>query len=381
MNQTRGQALDVESSRVFPLLNGRPRRVAIVSDTFEQINGCAHTLRETVRVLRAHGHDAPVIAPENFRTIANPLYPELRLALPRGRHIGDAVREFRPHSIHVATEGPLGMVARRQCIKHGWQFTSSFHTLWPQYLRLFLGLPESLTWKGLVWFHRGASRIMVSTGFMEQTLLGRGLERIARWSRGIDLSLFRPRPKTLPREHWPISMYVGRLSPEKNIEAFLELDIPGTKYVVGDGPRRHALERRFADAVRRGRLVFLGFLRGEALAEAYANAHVFVFPSRTDTFGIVMLEALASGVPVAAYPIGAAPEVIVTSRLGALDENLEGAVRRALALGDPATCRQRALRYSWEAATEDFLRNLVPARVGWSRGTSRLRAVGEARLA
>jgi len=374
MRKARNEAFDVEAGRAFPLLDGKPRRVLIASDTFEQINGCAHTLRQTTKVLRAHGHEVRLVSPENFRTIPNPVYPEVPLALPEGQYISDAVRAFRPHSIHVATEGPIGFMARRECVRHGWKFTSSFHTLWPQYLRFFLGVPEFVTWFGLEWFHRGAAKVMVSTGFMAQALVARGLDRLAHWNRGIDLSLFRPRKRTLPREHWPISLYVGRLSAEKNVEAFLELDIPGTKYVVGDGPRRAVLERKYAGDVRRGRLLFLGFLRGEALAAAYANAHVFVFPSRTDTFGIVMLEALASGVPIAAYPVGAAPEVVVNPRLGALDEDLASAVCRALEHGDSATCRRRATAYTWEGATEDFLRNLVPASLAWSRRSSRPRA-------
>jgi len=370
MRKARNEALSIDDHRVFPLLDGEPRRILIASDTFEQINGCAHTLRQTAEVLGEHGHDVRVVAPEDFRVIPNPVYPDVPLALPDGRYFTGAVRGFRPHSVHVATEGPVGIVARRECLRNGWRFTSSFHTLWP----------EMLTWRALEWFHRESAKVMVSTGFMTQALLERGLDRLARWNRGIDLSLFRPRPRTLRRELWPIALYVGRLSVEKNVEAFLELDFPGTKYVVGDGPARGMLERRFSSEIRKGRLVFLGFLRGERLAEAYANAHVFVFPSRTDTFGIVLLEALASGVPVAAYPVGAAPELVNDEHLGALDEDLGVAVRRALQHGDPARCRQRAASYTWEGATEEFLRNLVPANLSWWRRPGRRHGHTSARL-
>ncbi len=381
MRTTRELDPETSGSAAIPRLGGRTRRILIASDTWKQINGCAHTLRQTVQQLREHGHDVKLLLPDDFRVLPNPVYPDVPLAIPSVSQVAETILEFRPHNIHIVTEGPVGIAARWECARRGWRFTSSFHTLWPSYLRVMVGVPEEIVWRGLTWFHGGAARVMAATPMVEELLQARGIDRIARWSRGIDLSLFRPRPKTTPRSSRPVSLFVGRLSREKNVDGFLALSVPGTKVVVGDGPYRAELERKYAKQIADGRIVFRGFLTGEALASAYADADVFVFPSRTDTFGIVLLEALASGVPIASYPLGAAPELVTCPQLGAIGEDLEDAVRRALAHGDPEVCAERAARYSWQRATESFLRNLVPAGVMSSRRRGALGSPSTSRFA
>ncbi len=269
--------------------------------------------------------------------------------------IARAIDALEPDAIHIATEGPLGHLARRHCRAHRCSFTTSFHTLFPEYLHARWRLPMDWSYGFLRWFHGAAACTMVATPSIEASLRSHGFRHIRRWSRGVDTALFRPRSKDFLPYPRPISLYVGRIAVEKSIEDFLALKLPGTKVVVGDGPQKEELQRRYPDAV------FLGVKRGEDLACHYAAADVFVFPSRTDTFGLVMLEALASGVPVAAYPVPGPLDVIDGSGAGALGDDLGKAVEHALTI-DPGRCREYAETYSWANSAQQFLHNVVPLR-------------------
>ena len=302
-----------------------------------------------------------VIAPDRFRTLPCPTYPEIRLSLATPRRIAALVAEARPAFIHIATEGPLGMLARRHCVKRGRGFTTSYHTKFPEYVAARAPLPLSWGYAFMRRFHNAGLGCMVATQSLEADLAAHGFRNLMRWPRGVDHALFRPRPGAdlgFPR---PVFLYVGRVAVEKNLEAFLKLDLPGTKVVVGDGPARDHLARAYPDAK------FLGLRRGEALGEAYAAADVFVFPSLTDTFGNVILEALASGVPVAAYPVTGPKDVVTDPRAGALDADLGKAALAALTLSREAA-REFALRFSWPSSAAIFRDNIlransVPARV------------------
>ena len=326
-------------------------RIVIVSDAWHpQINGVVRTLVAVQRELQAQGHTVRVIGPDGFRTAPLPTYPEIRLALNPWRVRG-AIESFGPDAVHIATEGPLGWAARRWCGRSAHPFTTSFHTRFPEYLSARTGLPEALGYAGLRRFHRRAETVMAATPRLVAELERRGFGRVRLWGRGVDTSLFRQRPRDRTR-NVPLWLTVGRVAVEKNLEAFLSLKLPGRKMVVGDGPARESLQRRFPD------VAFPGACTGDELARTYAQADVFVFPSRTDTFGNVMLEALACGVPVAAYPVpgpldvvGDAPDVAV------LDSDLGRAAQAALKL-DRAACRRFAEGQGWDASARQFLANL-----------------------
>lgn len=331
-------------------------RVLIATDAWHpQVNGVVRSLDTTARTLREWGHTVEVVEPTAFTSYPVPFYPEIRLALPRPGRVYDRVRRARPDFVHIATEGPLGLLVRRFCRRRGWKFTTSYHTRFPEYLKELARVPLWPTYRFLRWFHDAAAAMQVATPSLEKELIARGFRPpIRRWSRGVDLGIFHPRPKLTSAYARPVMLYVGRVSHEKNIEDFLKLDVPGTKLVVGDGPARAELERKYPAAV------FLGYRKGEALGEAYAAADVFVFPSRTDTFGIVVIEALASGLPVAAYPATGPIDIITRDELGAIDGDLGAAVRRALTTGDPAACAAEGAAYTWERCTRQFFDNLVP---------------------
>ena len=328
-------------------------RIAIVSDAwFPQVNGVVRTLDTVRQKLTEAGHEMLVIGPDRFHTLPCPTYPEIRLALLAGRAVAELLDEFQPASVHIATEGPLGMAARRHCLARGWHFTTSFHTKFAEYLHARTRFPVTWTYAWLRHFHARSDRIMVATPSLESELTEHGFGRLARWTRGVDTELFKPQEAALdlPR---PVYLYVGRVAVEKNIGAFLDLELDGTKLVVGDGPQLAQLKRRYPD------VHFAGNQSGEALARHYAAADVFVFPSRTDTFGLVLLEALASGVPVAAYPVTGPRDVIDGAPVGCLDDDLASAARRALALS-PQACRDYALNFSWDVSARQFLSNLAP---------------------
>jgi glycosyltransferase involved in cell wall biosynthesis len=327
-------------------------RIMIVTDAwFPQTNGVVSTLAQTAAWLGRFGHEVRIINPRGFRSVACPTYPEIRLSILPYRRMRRGVLAFSPQALHIATEGPLGLAARRVCLRHGMRFTTSYHTQFPQYLRARLPMPMGASYRALRWFHGAAERCMVSTASVRRDLASHGFENLATWRRGVDTETFKPHAKDfldLPR---PIAAYVGRVAVEKNIDAFLKMNWHGSKIVVGDGPERARLERQFPDAA------FMGYRFGEDLAKHLAAADVMVFPSRTDTFGLVNLEAMACGVPVAAYPVTGPIDVVEDGVTGALDADLAAAARRALNV-DPKACRERALRSGWDVCSREFESNL-----------------------
>lgn len=331
-------------------------RLSIVSDAWlPQVNGVVTTLVALVDHLREAGHEVDLIEPGGFVTVPCPGYAEIRLALPTGA-VGRRLEAFAPDRVHVVTEGPLGWAAIRFLRLHGWQHTTSLHTRFPEYVRTRLPFVP-LTWGYAVLrrFHRGAAATLVPTAGMARTLAARGFERLVVWCRGVDTRVFTPEAAVDPGLPHPIHLFVGRVSPEKNIEAFLELALEGTKVVVGDGPHRQRLQRAHPDAL------FPGYCHGRELAAWYASADVLVFPSRTDTYGVVMLEAMACGTPVAAYPVTGPMDVVDDGRTGCLDEDLARAARQCLALSRD-DCVASARRHDWNEAARSFLKHTVPAR-------------------
>lgn len=351
-------------------------KIALVSDAWSpQVNGVVRTLTATVERLRARGHVVETVTPDGFKTIPCPSYPEIRLSLFAAQTMRRRLDAFAPDAIHIATEGPLGWAARRWCLDRDMAFTTSFHTRFADYLAVRARLPAALFWAPLKSFHRPAARVFVATPTLEAELRGRGFDRLHRWTRGVDTALFRPDGPSLPELAnlpRPVLLHVGRVAPEKNIEAFLATETPGTKIVVGDGPALATLQRRYP------KTVFLGALHGEALAAAYRGADALVFASRTDTFGLVMVEALASGCPVAAYPVPGPIDVIVDPAVGALDTDLARAIERALAC-DRDACAAAGRGYDWERCTDQFQSGLrqadgVAAPLVERRETTELRA-------
>lgn len=317
------------------------------------------TLDTLKREMEAAGHQVVMVTPDLFRSVPCPSYPEIRLALARPSSVARLIRAAQPCAVHIATEGPLGWAARRCCRKAGVAFTTAYHTRFPEYVQARWRVPLKLSYAVVRSFHAASSRVMVATPTVEEELRRRGFSRLARWSRGVDTGLFHPRPEArgdsgpyagLPR---PIFLTVGRVAVEKNVEAFLSLDLPGSKVVVGDGPQAADLRRRYPD------VHFAGPRFGEDLARHYAAADIFVFPSLTDTFGLVLLEALASGLPVAAFPVAGPLDVVGDCAAACLDPDLGKAARAALAL-DTEACLKHAARYSWPAATRQFVDNLQP---------------------
>jgi glycosyltransferase involved in cell wall biosynthesis len=329
-------------------------RILLVTDAWHpQVNGVVRTLTTLKNHLAAAGHEPITVTPDQFRSFPCPTYPEIRLAVMPGRRMARMIEGLRPCVVHIATEGPLGIAARRYCVRRGVPFTTAFHTKFAEYVNARSGVPVNWTYKLLRWFHRPSSAVMVATETVEGELRHRGFDNIKRWTRGVDTTLFRPRDKEILGLPRPIQLYVGRVAVEKNIEAFLALKNPGCKVVVGDGPQLSNLSRKYPD------VHFVGVKQGEDLARYFAAADVFVFPSLTDTFGLVLLEALACGVPVAAYPVAGPLDVIGNAPVGCLHEDLGEAVTRAL-LASPAACRAHAERYSWDASVQQFLANIRP---------------------
>ncbi len=331
-------------------------RILIVTDAWTpQVNGVVRTLRTIAEEMRAMGKTVEIIGPDQFNTIPMPSYPEIRLAILPGRKLARLIDEFKPDALHIATEGPLGMAARGYARRRKISFTTAFHTRFAEYLKARTKMPLALTYAWLRRFHGTGAAVMVATASLREELSERGFKNVRAWSRGVDLEAFHPEPKedwNLPR---PIFAYVGRVAVEKNLRAFLDLKLPGSKLIVGDGPQRKTLEREYPDTH------FAGARHGAALAAAYAGADVFVFPSRTDTFGLVVLEALASGLPVAAFPVTGPKDILGDSPVpvGALNENLLQAALDALKI-DRTACRPYAETYSWTACAQRFMDNLVP---------------------
>jgi glycosyltransferase involved in cell wall biosynthesis len=336
----------------------RSMRIMIVTDAWvPQTNGVVNTLSQTAAWLERFGHEVRIVGPREFRTIPCPSYPEIRVAVRPLPGLRRSVESFAPQAVHIATEGPLGCAARRYCLRYGLRFTTSYHTQFPQYLRARWPIPLWVSYAGVRWFHGAAHCCMVSTQGVESELRARGFRNLVRWRRGVDTELFRPRAKDFLRLPRPIAAYVGRVAVEKNVDAFLTMPWRGTRIVIGDGPERARLEAQYPQAV------YAGFRFGEDLAAHLAAADVLVFPSLTDTFGLVNLEAMACGVPVAAFPVTGPIDVVQDGVTGALDTDLARAAERALRL-DPAACRARALQSGWDASTREFEGNLVACRPG-----------------
>ncbi len=331
-------------------------RIALITDAWlPQMNGVVRTLTTVIAELRSRGHEIEVISPDLFRNFPCPSYPEIRLALAGRRSVGMRITAFAPDSIHIATEGPLGWAARAHCLAHGLPFTSAFHTQFPDYVESRTGLPAKLIWPIMRRFHQPATRTMAATPTLRAQLQANGITPLHHWSRGVDVSTFmpdHPPPDLFLKLPRPIQLYVGRVAVEKNIEAFLGNTHPGAKVVVGDGPAMAALSAKYPQAH------FLGRLAGDELAACYAGADVFVFPSKTDTFGLVMIEALACGTPVAAYRVPG-PLDVLQEGSGAMAENLEDAIARALTF-ERAACVLAGRAYSWEASADQFLAGLAP---------------------
>jgi len=352
-------------------------KILIVTDAWHpQMNGVVRTLEKTTENLRAIGHEVEIIAPsDGYWTLPLPTYPDIRLALFAKRDIERRIVQFAPEAIHIATEGPLGQAARALCLRWGMPFTTSYHTKFPEYIKArFPFIPLRLPYMFVRSFHNSGGRTMVTTPSMVEFLQARGFTKLAAWARGVDTVLFHPDKRTptvgaetdiykdLPR---PIWINVGRIAVEKNIKTFLDLDLPGSKVVIGDGPQRKELERNYPD-VR-----FTGAQFGEDLAKYFADADVFVFPSKTDTFGLVIIEAMATGTPVAAYPVSGPIDIIPDSGAGLVDEDLRKACLGALDMSRDTT-RAHALTYSWEAVSDVFFNYLTPeyeprARKRWRR--------------
>jgi glycosyltransferase involved in cell wall biosynthesis len=330
-------------------------RILVATDAWHpQVNGVVRTLIMMAEAAKAFGVDVSFLTPQSFKTFAMPSYRDLRVALPYPAKIAQLIAEARPDSIHIATEGPIGLLVRRHCRQQGLPFTTSFHTRFPEYISARLPIPESWIWTALRAFHGPSQAVMAATPALAGELRVRGFRNVVLWPRGVDATHFHPRPVDLglPR---PVFLCVGRVAVEKNLEAFLDLDLPGTKVIVGDGPARAALAQMYPQAV------FLGARQGEALAEAYAAADVFVFPSKTDTFGLVLLEALASGLPVAAFPVTGPRDVIGFAPVGALNVDLRAACLSALTIS-PQACLEFAARHTWDASARAFVENITDIR-------------------
>ena len=350
-------AVDSIGARTAPL------RILIVSDAwFPQVNGVVRTLSTVVDHLRAGGDTVEVIGPDRFVNLPMPGYAEIRLAVAPRRRLARLVEAFAPDAVHIATEGPLGWAMRAICRRRRWPFTTAFHTRFPDYLHARTRIPLAWSWAVMRRFHEAGAGTFAATRSLREELAASGFTKVLAWTRGVDLARFRPEL----REAWdglarPVFLYAGRVAVEKNIEAFLALDLPGSKVVVGDGPAREGLQRRFPQAH------FTGYRDNGLLARSYAGADVFVFPSRTDTFGLVLLEALASGTPVAAFPVTGPRDVVIDPRVGALDEDLRAACLRALGC-DRAAARAHAEKWSWDACAAQFRAALVPKHQGIKEG-------------
>jgi glycosyltransferase involved in cell wall biosynthesis len=331
-------------------------RILVATDAWKpQVNGVVRSLESVARALREFGAEIEFLTPQGFTTVPLPTYSEIRLALASRRAVSKRLEGTSIDHIHIATEGPVGLAARRYCLTAKRLFTTSFHTKFPEYIAARTGIPEGLTYSLLRRFHNAGSGVMVSTASIADDLDKRGFKRLMHWTRGVDHIQFNPAKAfalDLPR---PVFLYTGRLAPEKNVEAFLSLDLPGSKLIIGDGPSRRALQASYPQAH------FIGAQTSDVLAMHYASADVFVFPSKTDTFGMVILEALACGLPVAALPVPGPLDVIGTSGAGVLDSDLRAACLAALDI-PREKARAHALNFTWANSAKQFLDNILLAK-------------------
>ncbi len=330
-------------------------KIMLLTDAWKpQVNGVVRTWEHVIEASEAMGHEYVVVHPGMFKTYKAPRYPEIRMAIRPYPKVRRMLDEEKPDAIHIATEGPIGQAGRKYCVKYGITFTTSYHTQFPQYLRAYFKIPEALTYRFVKWFHGRAEKVLVPTKTVGEELESKGMSNIKVWCRGVDTHTFQQYEKTLyadlPR---PIFVYAGRVAVEKNIEAFLELDLPGSKVVVGDGPVKEKLQKQYPD------VYWAGYQFGEDLGKHYAAADVFAFPSKTDTFGVVMLEANACGLPVAAYPVTGPIDVVKDGVTGSLNNDLRQACLDALELSSD-DCRAYALENSWEKCAQVVLDAALP---------------------
>lgn len=330
------------------------KKISIITDFWiPEINGVVRALSSLHDRLVHMGYSVQVIHPFLFANFPWPLYPEMKIALPNRKKFARMIEEFKPDAIHIAGEFTVGLMARSYCRKHQYRFTSSFHTKYPEYFNHYLRIPTKWTYSYLRWFHRAAVQTMVSTLGLKTELAEKKFQDLVIWRRGVDIQQFHPSKRIELNEFkQPIYLYVGRVAIEKNIEAFLNLTLSGSKVVVGDGPKLAEYRQKYPD------VYFLGNKVGDDLAKMYASADVFVFPSKTDTLGLANIEALASGLPVAAYPVRGPIDIIGSAPVGCFDENLALACEKAITL-DREACRKFALNYSWEASAQEFIQNLI----------------------
>lgn len=334
-----------------------PRSLLIVTDAWHpQVNGVVRSIEQTKLQLEAEGIEVSLLTPAEFRTMPMPGYKEIGLSLTTPGTVARRIEALRPEAIHIATEGPLGVFARWYCMRTKRPFSTAYHTQFPEYLRARAPFPLSWGYGLIRRFHAPSSAVLVGTAEMERRLVSRGFKHVKLWTKGVDTELFHPSRRAPSPYPGPVFLFVGRVAVEKNIEAFLSLDLPGTKLVVGDGPSLTMMRQRYPDAV------FLGSKTGPELATLFASADAFVFPSRTDTFGLVLLEALASGTPVAAFPVTGPIDVIGNAPVGVLDNDLKTAALGALNVSREA-CRTYAEGYSWAASAAQFLDN--QSRIVW----------------
>ena len=343
-------------------------RILVATDAWHpQVNGVVRTYERLAHELKSLGVELEVLAPHEFYNVPCPTYPEIRLAVPGLSRVARRFRSLKPDAVHIATEGPIGWMARRYCRTRNIPFTTSFHTRFPEYLSQRFAIPTQWTTAILRRFHNAGRGLMAATPSLARELEAQGFERVVPWTRGVDTGLFRPR-RVRHFGAGPVFLYVGRIAAEKNIEGFLDLDLPGRKVVVGAGPQLAELQARYLD------VLFTGKRTGEALAECYASADVFVFPSRTDTFGMVLLEAMASGLPISAFPVTGPADIVSPGETGVLSENLREAAIAALQL-DRARIRAKATEFGWEGAARLFLANITQACLKEPARTQTLRAL------
>ncbi len=343
-------------------------KILIVTDAWHpQVNGVVRTLHQTVEALRKNGHVVEVIAPsDGYFTLPLPTYPDIRLAPFAYHSVKKRMAKFSPQAVHIATEGPLGQMARSLCLKWGMPFTTSYHTKFPEYIKArFPFIPLSWPYKFVRTFHNSGGRVMVTTPSMVEFLKERGFQNLAPWARGVDTDMFNPERRFSPEDVYkdlprPIWVNVGRVAIEKNIEAFLTLDLPGSKVVVGSGPQLEQLQKKYKD------ITFTGAKFHEDLARHFADADVFVFPSKTDTFGLVIIEAMATGTPVAGYPVSGPIDIIPGSNAGAVNEDLRAACLEALEM-KREDAALHAQNYGWDAVSDVFFNLLTPEYTPHSR--------------
>ncbi|MGB0723333.1 MAG: glycosyltransferase family 4 protein [Gammaproteobacteria bacterium] len=335
-------------------------KIALITDAwYPQVNGVVRTLKKTTEILEGWGHEVLCVNPSTFKTFPLPTYPDIRLPIAPGRKLRTLLDNFGADAYHIATEGTLGWAARSYCLKRKLDYTTAYHTRFPEYVRLRAPIPLTWSYAFMHRFHDPAVRTMVATDSMREELEAWNFKHIVKWSRGVDIERFRPlaEDEKIIECDEPVFMYIGRVAVEKNIEAFLKIDLPGRKYVVGGGPALDKLRAAYPD------VVFTGYKENGELARHVGSADVMVFPSLTDTFGLVMLEAMATGAPVAAFPVAGPKDVVQNGVNGYLDEDLRAAALKALEV-DRASCRTFAEGYSWEACTRQFLDNLSPCPLG-----------------